>query len=246
MENLLGIVLERKGVPVTTSLIVAEKFGKRHQEVLYAIEGRKCSCKGSGCKKCNGRGYQQLGLLQEDLEINAKSHLSGIFRKSSYKDNGGRKRPLYYMDRDGFTLLAMGFTGGEALRWKISYIEAFNKMEDYIKSVQAAKMDYPALTQAIKETHDEPKNYHFSNELNMINRIVLGTDAKHFKQEHGVGVKESSIRPYLTAWQIKAVEDLQRIDIGLVMSGMDFQSRKMLLTQYFNNCLMPKGVNTTV
>lgn len=140
----------------------------------------------------------------------------------------------------------MGYRGRKAAAFKEAYIKRFNDMEDYIKSVQAAKMDYPALTQAIKEAYDEPKNYHFSNELNMINRIVLGTDAKHFKQEHGVGVKESSIRPYLTAWQIKAVEDLQRIDIGLVMSGMDFQSRKMLLTQYFNNCLMPKGVNTTV
>ncbi len=218
MENLLGIVLERKGVPVTTSRKIAKMFGKEHYNVLRDIENLNCS----------------------------ESFNAINFELVNYKDKKGEKRPEYIITKDGFVFLVMGYRGRKAAAFKEAYIKRFNDMEDYIKSVQAAKMDYPALTQAIKEAYDEPKNYHFSNELNMINRIVLGTDAKHFKQEHGVGVKESSIRPYLTAWQIKAVEDLQRIDIGLVMSGMDFQSRKMLLTQYFNNCLMPKGVNTTV
>lgn len=118
---------------VCDSLQVAERFGKRHQEVLYAIEGRKCSCNGKGCQKCRGRGYQQLGILQEDLEINTKSHLSNMFKKSSYKDSGGRIRPIYYMTRDGFSILAMGFTGKEALKWKLEYISAFSKMESIIK-----------------------------------------------------------------------------------------------------------------
>lgn len=218
MENLLDIVSERKGVPVTTSRKIAKVFGKEHYNVLRDIENLNCS----------------------------ESFNAINFELVNYKDKKGEKRPEYIITKDGFVFLVMGYRGRKAAAFKEAYIKRFNDMEDYIKSVQAAKMDYPALTQAIKEAYDEPKNYHFSNELNMINRIVLGTDAKHFKQEHGVGVKESSIRPYLTAWQIKAVEDLQRIDIGLVMSGMDFQSRKMLLTQYFNNCLMPKGVNTTV
>ena len=217
MENLLDIVSERKGVPNTTSRKIAKVFGKEHYNVLRDIENLDCS----------------------------ESFNAINFELVNYKDKKGEKRPEYIITKDGFVFLVMGYRGRKAAAFKEAYIKRFNDMEDYIKSVQAAKMDYPALTQAIKEAYDEPKNYHLSNELNMINRIVLGTDAKHFKQEHGVGVKESSIRPYLTAWQIKAVEDLQRIDIGLVMSGMDFQSRKMLLTQYFNNCLMPKGVNTT-
>lgn len=218
MENLLDIVSERKGVPVTTSRKIAKVFGKEHYNVLRDIENLDCS----------------------------ESFNAINFELVNYKDKKGEKRPEYIITKDGFVFLVMGYRGRKAAAFKEAYIKRFNDMEDYIKSVQAVKMDYPALTQAIRETHDEPKNYHFSNELNMINRIVLGTDAKHFKQEHGVDVKESSIRPYLAAWQIKAVEDLQRADIGLVMSGMDFQSRKMLLTQYFNNCLLPKGVDTTL
>ena len=244
MNELVEIVSERNGVPITTSLIVAEKFGKRHQEVLYAIEGRECSCKGSGCKKCNGRGYQQLGLLQEDLEINAKSHLSKMFKKSSYKDNGGRKRPLYYMDKDGFTLLAMGFTGEKALRWKIDYIKAFDAMEEYIRSIQTAKLDYPAFTRAIEQAHEKPKFYHFSNEINMINRIELGTDAKHFKEENGIDKKENSIRPYLTAEQIKTIEELQRIDIGLLIANIEFEQRKQIIKTHYTKSICGLEVKT--
>ena len=89
------LVMLKKEEVLCTSLDVAKRFRKRHQEILYAIEGRKCSCSGKGCKKCNGRGYQQLGILQEDLEISVKSHLSKMFQKSTYKDDGGRTRPLY-------------------------------------------------------------------------------------------------------------------------------------------------------
>ena len=216
MENLLDIVSERKGVPVTTSRKIAKVFGKEHYNVLRDIENLDCS----------------------------ESFNAINFELVNYKDKKGEKRPEYIITKDGFVFLVMGYRGRKAAAFKEAYIKRFNDMEDYIKSVQAAKMDYPALTQAIKEAYDEPKNYHLSNELNMINRIVLGTDAKHFKQEHGVGVKESSIRPYLTAWQIKAVEDLQRIDIGLVMSGMDFQSRKMVqtLTEIYDRLILETGV----
>lgn len=132
MKNIENLVTIKNNEVVCTSLDVAEKFRKRHQEVLYAIEGRKCFCDGKGCNKCNGRGYQQLGILQENLEINAKSHLSKMFKKSNYVDSMNRKRPLYYINRDGFSLLVMGFTGEKALKWKLDYIKAFNKMENII------------------------------------------------------------------------------------------------------------------
>lgn len=53
--------------------------------------------------------------------------------KGSEPDSYGRDRQVYYMNRDGFTLLAMGFTGKEALKFKLKYIEAFNAMEAEIK-----------------------------------------------------------------------------------------------------------------
>lgn len=179
------LVQIRNETAICTSLQVAEKFEKRHQEILYAIEGRKCSCDGKGCKKCQGRGYQQLGLLQEDLGISAKSHLSKMFAKTSYRDSGGRKRPLYLMNRDGFSLLAMGFTGKDALRWKLEFIKAFNAMEFLLLERQTTHWQATRLesksnrrmeTDEIKEfvayakergSHSPDKYYiHFSNLAN--------------------------------------------------------------------------------
>ncbi len=52
--------------------------------------------------------------------------------------NRGKQYPLYFMNRDGFSLLAMGFTGRTALEWKIKYIEAFNGMEKVVQQIPAA------------------------------------------------------------------------------------------------------------
>lgn len=215
---------ERNGIAYCDSLQIAKELDKRHGHILRDIESQLSDIALSNQPKFG--------------EIN--------FVLDMYKDRRNRKQKRYLLTKDGFVFLVTSYGGKKATDFKISYIQRFNDMEEYIKSIQTAKMEFPALTQAIKEAHDEPKSYYFSNELNMINRIVLGTDAKHFKQEHGIDVKENSIRPYLAAWQIKAVQDLQRADIGLVMSGMDFQDRKILLVQYFNNCLIPKGVNTAI
>ena len=60
-----------------------------------------------------------------------------MYQKSSYKDSRGRSKTLYIMNRDGFTLLAMGFTGQEALIWKLRYIQAFNLMEQNLLQHQS-------------------------------------------------------------------------------------------------------------
>lgn len=96
---------------VTTTLLVAEKFGKNHKNVISKIES-----------------------LIADPEIGSILSRSNYFQKSEYLDGYGRPQPVYFMNRDGFTLLAMGFTGAEALRWKLEYIEAFNMMEKTIRS----------------------------------------------------------------------------------------------------------------
>lgn len=210
MEQLIDIVSERNGKPVTTSRKIAEVFEKEHYNVLRDIESLDCS-----------------------EEFNALN-----FELVKYKDKKGEKRPEYIITKDGFVFLVMGYRGKKAAAFKEAYIKQFNAMEDFIKSVQTAKMDYPALTRAIEQSHEEPKFYHFSNEINMINRIVLGTDAKHFKEENGIDQKENSIRPYLTAEQIKAVEELQRIDVGLLVANLEFGKRKEILQSHYNRKIL--------
>lgn len=91
--------------PVVSSLQVAENFGKQHKHVLEAIE-----------------------------KIRAEnSAVTEMFYETTYKTGTGKNYKMYLMTRDGFSLLVMGFTGKDALEWKIKYIQAFNAMEQQIK-----------------------------------------------------------------------------------------------------------------
>ena len=153
------------------------------------------------------------------------------FTSDTYKDKTGRKLPCYEMTRDGFTMLVMGYTGAKAMRFKELYIKRFNEMERFIKTLVMARKDYPLLTENVKLLHEDPKPYHFSNECDMINRIVLGMSAKQFRTIHNIE-KGTSIRPYLTEQQIEWIEQLQKVDVGLLVSVPDLEQRKRYLEWY--------------
>ena len=102
MENLIMFI---NGEPVVSSRQVAEKFEKQHKHVLDAIENIKETIKAEN------------------------SALIKWFCKTTYKAGTGKNYPEYLMNKDGFSLLAMGFTGEKAIQWKIKYIEAFNRAE---------------------------------------------------------------------------------------------------------------------
>lgn len=100
-----GLVALRDGHARASSLVVAEKFGKQHKHVMRAVRGLLDACSDL---------EPNFGLMVQQVAIG-----SGAQRNSHY----------YEMDRKGFTLLAMGFTGPRALEWKIAYIDAFDRME---------------------------------------------------------------------------------------------------------------------
>lgn len=195
---------ERNGQAFCSSRQVADEFGKRHDNVLQDIRNLDCS--------------------REFTALN--------FQESKYQDSTGRRNNEYLMTKDGFVFLVMGYRGKKAARFKEAYIKRFNDMEAFIKSLLATKIEFPAFTEAIMAAHDEPKHYHFSNEINMIYRIVLGIDAKKFREENGIE-KGAVIKSYLSLEQIKYVESLQRADIGLIIAIPDYQQRKDALLDYF-------------
>ena len=89
-----------------------------------------------------------------------------------------------------------------------------------------AKTGYLALSEAIADGKEEVKPYHFSNEANLLNRIVLGKSAKQFKKECGM---TGTIREYVTFEQLSKLSELQQIDTSLLKMGLDYQLRKELL-----------------
>lgn len=198
-----GVFADSKDTARANSLMVAKMFGKDHKNVLRSIKNLDCS--------------------QDFWRLN--------FAPSNYTDDRGKKQPCVMMTRDGFTFLAMGFTGKKAAQFKEAYIKRFNEMEKLIFNVVTVRKDYPMLTEAVKMAHDEPKPYHFSNEADLLNKIVTGYTAKKFRELHGVA-KGESIRPFLTGKQIELLEVLQKVDTGLLVSVPDYEQRKRYLEWY--------------
>lgn len=197
-------VTEKNGKPIAYSRKVAEYFGKSHDKVLRDIRELDCS----------------------------ESFRLANFGESYYKNSQNKKQPEYYMTKDGFTFLVMGYKGKKAAKYKEDYIRCFNQMDQFVKSLYEARADFPEFTDAITNAHEQINPWHFTNEIDMINRIVLGMTSKQFKEANNLS-KVTSIRPYLTNEQINNIKTLQRIDIGLIISIPDFQQRKNILQSQF-------------
>jgi phage anti-repressor protein len=160
------------------------------------------------------------------------------------KSKGGRKATEYALKIDVAKEIAMVESNeiGRKIRKYFIQVEKLWREELSRRAIiTEAKAEFPEFTQAILMAHDEPKHYHFSNEIDMINRIALGMSAKQFKEAHNLG-KVKSIRPYLSTSQIEAIRSLQRIDIGLVVAVPDFQERKRILTDYHSRQLAPAAL----
>ena len=98
---------------------------------------------------------------------------------------------------------------------------------------QESKTEYKAMGFAIAEAHEEIKPYHFSNESDLINRIILGMTASKFRQHHDIP-KSDAIRDYLSTAQLNCIIALQRANTVYIEDGLDFQERKDKLNLLFN------------
>lgn len=140
----LSLVAVENEHAVTTSLRVAEVFGKQHKNVVRDIKSLDCS--------------------EEFRELNFEPS------KIDYQNGNIKKQlPMYYITRDGFMFLVMGFTGKTAAKWKEAYIKAFNEMEAKIRAEQMAK--------AIEE-HDRKEAIEYEKLLEREEREEAAIDAR--------------------------------------------------------------------
>jgi anti-repressor protein len=159
----------QKGNPVTTSLIVAEVFEKNHKDVLRAIKNT----------------------------ISSAQNCAQYFYSSTYKDSSGKRNEMFIMNRDGFSLLVMGFTGEKALKFKISFIEAFNAMEQKLRqSVEIPQSFAEALELAAHQAREieakdrliaiqAPKAELADRLIDTETRVDIGQAAKLLKLPYG-------------------------------------------------------------
>lgn len=201
---------------VTSSRQIAEHFEKQHKDVMEKI--RDLAAENSATKN--------------------------MFYETTY-ENRGKQYPEYLMNRDGFSLLAMGFTGKRALEWKLKYIQAFNEMEKELKRIYAERKKWEIerakgvmirhiLTDTIKmKINDSPhKRFAYPNYTKLIYRCAFGKSLKELQNEFGVKPKET-IRDYLNAEDLKEIESLEMLVSGLINVGMGYDEIKKFLEVHY-------------
>ena len=155
---------------VTSSVTVAMNFEKRHDHVIRDIE-----------------------VYKKDVP-----NFGEMFHKGTTQDSYGREQKAYFMNRDGFSLLVMGFRGQKALAWKLKFLAAFNAMEEQLKkatnpelpdfnnpAVAARAWDdqYEAREKAEKELEEAKPKIEFSDAVRCSETcITIGALAKLLNQ----------------------------------------------------------------
>lgn len=190
--------IDKEEVTVVSSLDVAETFGKNHRDVMESVRNIESSI--------------------------STAEFSALFHLDSYKAANGKTNPMYLMTKDGFTLLAMGYTGEKAMRFKLAYIKQFNAMEKALrgKLIEREKgiAVRQSLTKALQQsTENERMHGHaYSTYTNCIYKTLFGKNATQLRTSFGIG-KNDNLRDYFSEEELSAVQSMESLASGLVACG---------------------------
>ena len=190
------ILSMRNGKPVVSSRQIAENFDKNHRDVLRAVDN-----------------------LKEDVR-----NFAQMFFESTEADSYGREQRTYLMNRDGFTLLAMGFTGKAALEWKLKYIAAFNEMEKKLTEqpkLTRSQLLATALIAAHEELEEKDKQIEtmkpkvlFADAVSASKKSILVGELAKLLSQNGISIGQNR----LFDWMRKnsyLIKDPKRSDYNL-------------------------------
>lgn len=206
----------KEEVTVVTSLDVAETFSREHKNVLRDIRELQCS-----------EDFRRLN-----------------FEQSEYLNEQNHKQPMFYMTRDGFTILIMGYTGEKAMKFKEAYIRQFNAMEKVLigklREREKGIAVRQALTNVLKESQENERmhGYAYSTYTDVIYKSLFGKSAKQFRDELGI-TKKDDLRDYFDADDLKKIQSKEMLVSGLIDCGWGYgeikefiktESKKMIET----------------
>lgn len=201
--------VNKEEVTVVTSLDVADTFGKEHKHVL-----------------------EDIRRLCENLST---AEISALFYKSEYKAVNGKANPMYLMNRDGFTLLVMGYSGEKAMRFKLAYINQFNAMEKAliakIKEREKGIAVRQALTKAIQQSNENERmhGHAYSTYTDIVYKVVFGKSAKYLREMYGIG-KNDNLRDCFSKEELSRVQSVEMVVSGLVNCGWGYSEIKAFIT----------------
>jgi len=195
--NNAPILSIHEGKAVTTSQNLAQTFGKRHTEVMRVIRTLDCPA-----------------------EFRRRN-----FASAEYKDAQGKPRPMFEVTRDGFAILAMGFTGKEAMQFKVKYIEAFNRMEAELlkiqhKPAQARLTDWHAVISMMDKAGSSTKSA-FTQALYNLGFTPQGDAPEAYRiVPPSILVKLIQLARKGNDWARNLVRKTQDIDVGQIQGAV--------------------------
>nr|DAE13803.1 MAG TPA: regulatory protein [Siphoviridae sp. ctLNL10] len=205
-DNMNELVSIKHDEVVCSSLDIAEKFGKRHDRVLRAIE-----------------------QIKED---SSPQKWGQSFHETTYKDSSGKSNKMYLMNRDGFSILVMGFNGKKALDWKWKYLEAFNQMESMLKERNTqlwveqrkqGKLTRQAETNVIKQLVEYAKEQGSEH-----SQMLYITYSKLANKMAGI-----TDRNFATLAQLNELSFIENIILNQIRVGME---REMHYKDIYKDC----------
>jgi len=188
---------------VVSSLDIAETFGKEHRRVLQDIREIGCS---------------------EEFRLHN-------FVQSSYENSQGKQQPMFLVTRDGFVLLAMGYTGELAMRFKETYIKQFNAMESALrgKLIEREKgiAVRQALTKALQQSAENERmhGHAYSTYTNVIYKVLFGMNAAQLREKYKIKASDN-LRDCFTQEELRAIQSMECLVSGLVDCGWEYTAVK--------------------
>lgn len=193
-----------------TSLDVAETFEKRHDHVLEDIRS-----------------------IQGNI---SSPENSGLFLEDTYIAGNGKKNPMFIMNRDGFTLLVMGYTGEKAMQFKLAYIKQFNAMESALQGKLIERQKgiavRQALTKALQQSNEDTRmhGHAYSTYTDCIYKALFGMNTNQLREKFGIN-KKDSLRSCFTQEELRAVQSMECLVSGLVDCGWEYGAVKNFIAQ---------------
>lgn len=238
-DILFNVIIKNRNA-VVNSQDVAKVFHKQHKNILRDIDRLKKDW--SNFTRLKSEPSKTLNPNLSPVDLETLNHVSKMkfddcFIPSTYITKDGRTVRSYDMNRDGFTLLTMGFNGRDALAFKLAYINRFNEMEQEITKRNTL---YDLEKYLRKQLTDTIQQYYTGDNLgreimqltNLLYMVATGHNAAKLKRDRGFSKDVSAFAEVLTSDEREAYISTENKMIGLYTSGVsNYQELKHQLSK---------------
>jgi hypothetical protein len=177
------------------------------------------------------RDWVQINLVNaRDSEGN---NIFTNYRQIKVKMPVGRPMIDYLINEEDAKVLITRSNSPIGIELLRRLIRLEKEISGFVKQRLAGKVSFIALTDSIKNDHDPAKGYHYSNEVNMIYRIMFGMDAKELRTARNVP-EDEDLRDYFSAEELKILQRFEIKNTVYIDDGMEYQERKTKLAEWFN------------